>query len=175
MEHDSLGSTHSGLVGFYALSMMNKSPIYGSDVVHRIFEQTNGTWLLGAGALYPTLNRLVKRGWAKVDFVQGRKKYSITSKGRRSLLAFRSDMNAKAKKYMFAWRLILDLIDHEQLPDFVVERLKVSLKVTESVLTEPRYELTSQEKRYLSTAVRHEIDRFQRRMYNVGLGEAIRQ
>jgi DNA-binding PadR family transcriptional regulator len=173
MAKDRAGYARSGLIGLYSLHMMDKSPIYGSDVVHRISQLTNGTWVLGAGALYPTLDRLVEDGYAKVDKINGRKRYTITEKGRRSLAGLRADVSSKARKYMFAWRLVLDLLDHEQLPDFMIQWVKATLSATETVLTENGYKLSPEERGYLLSSVKFEIERFERRTINPGKKQVI--
>ena len=146
-----------GLVGLYALSMMSYGPIYGGQVAHRIAELTEGTWNLGAGALYPTLNKLVAKGWATGKKVNGRKMYSITQEGRKLLSTVKSGMNFTEKKHLFVWRLLLDLVERDQLPEFVLLRCRASLGVVDDILGKSKFSLTTAEKNFLAAEISREL------------------
>ena len=147
-----------GLVGLYALSMMDKGPIYGIQVAHQIAERTEGTWNLGAGALYPTLSKLVRMGWAAEKKTNGRKVYTITKPGQKLLSAVRSGMNFTGKKYVLSWRLIFDLVQPEQRSEFVLQRFRTILSAVTGVLENQEYNLSKKEKEYLITQMIQELE-----------------
>lgn len=146
-----------GLVGIYALSMMNKGPIYGIQVAHRISERTEGTWNLGAGALYPTLNKLVEKGWATEKKVDGRKMYCISPKGRKFLLEIKSTIDLLTKKYVFSWRLLFDLVEPNQVSDFMLRRFRMSFGLVGEILEGREYHLTREERGHLAKQMMEEM------------------
>jgi DNA-binding PadR family transcriptional regulator len=71
------------LLGLYALSVMERDgPIYGYSLADRISSRTDGAWRPGAGAIYPALQALVKRGLARGALDGRRRVYRITPTGR---------------------------------------------------------------------------------------------
>ncbi len=78
------------LLGLYALSVMEREgPVYGYSLAERIAERTDGGWRPGAGAIYPALQSLVKRGLARSALEGRRRVYSITRPGRAFLARMR--------------------------------------------------------------------------------------
>jgi len=147
-----------GLVGFYALTLMSQGPIYGNEVAHRIAERTKGTWNLGAGALYPTLNKLVKRGWATEKSLGRRKVYQITPAGRKFLIAIKSGMYHHWQKYVFLWHLIFDLVEPETRPDLVVERFRTIMNLVDDMLEQRDYAMTKRERGMLAMRMMQELE-----------------
>ncbi|MGA8302978.1 MAG: PadR family transcriptional regulator [Thermoplasmata archaeon] len=71
------------LLGLYALSVMGRDgPIYGYLLADRISDRTDGAWRPGAGAIYPALQSLVTKGFARVTRDGRRRLYSATPQGR---------------------------------------------------------------------------------------------
>jgi DNA-binding PadR family transcriptional regulator len=153
-----------GLVGIYALSMMDKEPIYGIQVAHRISERTEGTWNLGAGALYPVLSKLVEKGWAKEKKINGRRMYYITPEGHKFLLSVRSTIDFLSKKYIFTWRLFLDLVEPDQVPDFIMKRFRISFGTIDEILEGREYDLTKEERGRLAQQMMEEMKNAMERM-----------
>jgi DNA-binding PadR family transcriptional regulator len=74
------------VLGLYALSVMDRDgPIYGYSLADRISDRTDGAWHPGAGAIYPALQSLVERGFARSGRKGRRRVYSITPQGRKAL------------------------------------------------------------------------------------------
>jgi DNA-binding PadR family transcriptional regulator len=74
------------VLGLYALSVMDRDgPVYGYSLADRISDRTDGAWRPGAGAIYPALQSLVERGFARSGREGRRRVYTITSRGRRAL------------------------------------------------------------------------------------------
>jgi DNA-binding PadR family transcriptional regulator len=147
-----------GLVGLYALTLMSHGPIYGNEVAHRIAERTKGTWHLGAGALYPTLDRLVKRGWTTSKRVNGRKIYQITPSGRRFLLSIKSGMYHHWQKYVFLWQLIFDLVEPKTRSDLVVQRFRTIMSLVDDILEQRECNMTRREREDLANRMTKELE-----------------
>ncbi|WP_129656893.1 PadR family transcriptional regulator [Rothia halotolerans] len=77
-----------GVLGFAVLRMLDDGPTYGYAIAARLEEAGFGT--VKGGTLYPLLGRLEAAGsltvqWRAGQGGPGRKYYSITEEGRRSL------------------------------------------------------------------------------------------
>jgi len=71
------------LLGLYALSVMDRDgPTYGYLLADRISDRTDGAWRPGAGAIYPALQSLVKKGFARATPEGRRRVYTVTPQGR---------------------------------------------------------------------------------------------
>jgi DNA-binding PadR family transcriptional regulator len=71
------------LLGLYALSVMERDgPVYGYSLADRISDRTDGAWRPGAGAIYPALQSLVTKGFARATLDGRRRVYSATPSGR---------------------------------------------------------------------------------------------
>jgi DNA-binding PadR family transcriptional regulator len=78
------------VLGLYALSVMDRDgPVYGYSLADRVSDRTDGAWRPGAGAIYPALQSLVARGFARSAKEGRRRVYSITSRGRKALSQIR--------------------------------------------------------------------------------------
>lgn len=74
------------VLALYALSVMERDgPVYGYSLADRVSDRTDGAWRPGAGAIYPALQSLVVRGFARSGREGRRRVYTITSRGRKAL------------------------------------------------------------------------------------------
>jgi DNA-binding PadR family transcriptional regulator len=74
------------MLGLYALSVMDRDgPVYGYSLADRVSDRTDGAWRPGAGAIYPALQSLVARGFARSGRDGRRRVYTITPRGRKAL------------------------------------------------------------------------------------------
>jgi DNA-binding PadR family transcriptional regulator len=71
--------------------MDRDGPVYGYQLAERIAERTEGAWRPGAGAIYPALNSLVERGFARSTPARGRRMYAVTPRGRAFLVRVRKE------------------------------------------------------------------------------------
>lgn len=79
-----------GLIDPIILSIINRLPMYGYQIVKEIERLTGGYLKLKSGTIYPSLQRLVRNGlvvstWEQVTKNRGRRYYEITEKGRQFL------------------------------------------------------------------------------------------
>lgn len=77
----------------YALATLEREgSLYGYALSDRVAERTEGAWRPGAGAIYPALQSLVRRGAARASKQGRRRVYSITPHGRAVLRRIRIQM-----------------------------------------------------------------------------------
>jgi DNA-binding PadR family transcriptional regulator len=150
---------HAGIIGLYALKMMEEAPVYGYQISLVISEKTHHTWKPGAGSIYPALKNLVSRGMAEEKAVAGRKLYSITKEGRKALREIRSRIVNRSYDSMEVSRLWFDLVGPENIADFVVGRLRRDLKSLEELIEGADYELAQSEREYIISLSLSEISR----------------
>jgi PadR family transcriptional regulator PadR len=79
-----------GLIDPIILSIVNRLPMYGYQIVKELERVTSGYLKLKSGTVYPSLIRLEKNGlvvskWKQVTEGRGRRYYQITDKGRQFL------------------------------------------------------------------------------------------
>lgn len=115
------------MIGMYALHQMSRSPIYGWQLAERIAETTKGGWRPGAGAVYPILKGLVRQKLARTDVRGGRKVYLVTPRGRARLALMRARIRDGGGRYMELRRLVLDIVDPVDRPEWAIEQLRRSL------------------------------------------------
>ncbi len=86
------------VIGFYALSVMAaEGPLYGYQLAERIAARTEGAWRPGAGAIYPALESLTRRGHARATRSGRRRVYRITAQGRAFLREVRRNIAWRAR------------------------------------------------------------------------------
>ena len=79
-----------GLIDPIILSIVDRLPMYGYQIVKELERITSGYLKLKSGTIYPSLIRLEKNGlvvsrWKQVTEGRGRRYYKITDKGRQFL------------------------------------------------------------------------------------------
>lgn|SRR5579871_1878867 len=85
------GERARGALTLYALALMEREgPIHGYRLAERIEERTDGAWRPGPGAVYPALQRLVRRDLARRTRHGRRQDYTITQHGRELLARLRA-------------------------------------------------------------------------------------
>lgn len=118
------------LLGLYALSVMEREgPIYGYRLALRIRERTGGAWSPGAGAVYPALASLVRRGWARPEPLRTRRRtYRITAAGRRRLERIRRAMDRRRAAGPDLAMLWAEIRGRGEPGTFLVDRFEVNVE-----------------------------------------------
>lgn len=85
-----------GLIDPIILSLINRLPMYGYQIVKELEQRTAGDLTLKGGTVYPALMRLERNGlvaskWHQTDRRRGRRYYQITDRGRQFLASCLSD------------------------------------------------------------------------------------
>jgi len=125
----SSGSPPPGLVGLYALAMMEKEGrVHGYGVAARISDRTEGSWRPGPGAVYPSLQKLVARGWARTRIVGRRREYEITSEGKTLLSRIRVHQSSTGTSRLDLSVLWAEVAGSGDLDTFLMLRLRRALE-----------------------------------------------
>jgi DNA-binding PadR family transcriptional regulator len=152
----SMGAPPPGLLGLYALAMMEKEgQVHGYRVADRISERTEGAWRPGPGAIYPSLQKLVARGWARARPAGRRREYEITRSGRRVLAQLRS-RHSTAGVGPDTSVLWAELVGSADLESFLLLRLRRTLDLITRRLDHPQ--LSREQTSALRRDVAHELE-----------------
>ena len=72
------------------------SKMYGYEITQKVKEQSNETFKITEGALYPALHKLEAKGWLESETIsignRNRKYYSLTESGRGALVSSVKEM-----------------------------------------------------------------------------------
>src|SRR5580658_4609829 len=124
----SSGSPPPGLLGLYALTMMEKEGrVHGYGVAERIAERTEGSWRPGPGAIYPSMRKLEARGWARTRPAGRRREYEITPAGRRFLVQIRQRQSSSGSTRLDLSSLWAEVAGSADVDAFLMMRLRRSL------------------------------------------------
>jgi hypothetical protein len=74
-----------GSLKYALLELLQERPKHGYEMMKDLEERMGGFYAPSAGAVYPTLQLLEDRGWAKSETLEGKKVYTITGEGRAAL------------------------------------------------------------------------------------------
>lgn len=152
------GPPSFGLLGLYALSMMEKEGrVYGYRIADRISERTDGSWKPGPGAIYPSLQNLVTRGLARRRVVGRRREYEITGSGRALLTRVRRRHAAGTWSRPDLSALWVDVTGNEELDRFLLRRHQRTLEALQRRLE--RASLPHGQREALRRAVERQLSR----------------
>jgi transcriptional regulator len=79
-----------GTLDLLILKALSLEPLHGLGVSRRVEQITGGTYVVGAGSLFPALHRLEQNGWLAASDGESENKrrakfYKLTAAGRRQL------------------------------------------------------------------------------------------
>jgi len=120
----------------YALATLEREgTIYGYDLAEKVSERTEGAWRPGAGAVYPALQSLVRRGAARATKRGVRRIYSITPQGRSLLRRIRAQMAGPGPGAPDLTLLWAEIAGTEDPGEHLLRRLHLHLEAIETFLT----------------------------------------
>lgn len=70
-----------GVLRFLILQSLSEKPMHGYEIMKNLGEEFGGLYQPSAGAIYPTLEALEDEGYVIGEEKEGKKVYSVTSKG----------------------------------------------------------------------------------------------
>ncbi|HKW05783.1 MAG TPA: PadR family transcriptional regulator [Nitrososphaerales archaeon] len=129
-----------GFLQFYILHSISQKPTHGYEISREIDEKTDGAWKPGAGSIYPMLKKLSDEGLIRVTESKkaretAQRVYEITEDGKRHLRE-RKDMFALAgRKWYSMRRLFIDLMDPDQISNFLVEGSKLQFETSRELVS----------------------------------------
>ena len=123
------------MVGLYALATMEREGVvHGYLLAQRIAERTGGTWQPGPGAIYPTLSRLVRRGFARSRREGRRRVYVLTPRGRAMLARLRKRIRSGPPRGPDLSMLWAEVAGTDDVGQFLLRRVQRSLDLVTSAL-----------------------------------------
>jgi PadR family transcriptional regulator PadR len=95
MSADRGGEVIKGTLEMIVLEVLQAEPMHGWGITERIERRSNGLLSVNQGSLYPTLYRLVARGWVSSEWRttennRTARYYTITRTGRKQLVSERA-------------------------------------------------------------------------------------
>ena len=148
-----------GFLGHYALTVLDRGPIYAHQLSTQIASRSHGLWQPSPGAIYPAFRSLEARGLIRNDVRGGRRLYFITAAGRRHLSEMRTARARWAERFGGSWRLMLDMVEPDQRVESALRRLRQALAMGEALVEGEEEELTRAEREYLRRTIRVELAR----------------
>ncbi|MCR6544890.1 PadR family transcriptional regulator [Dehalobacterium formicoaceticum] len=104
-----------GSTAVLVLSMLDREPMYGYQMIKEIEQESGGIFLFKEGTLYPILHALESKGmiesyWLGKEGGRKRKYYQLTTKGKAHLkeqqqewVRFRGAVDKILKREVLAW------------------------------------------------------------------------
>jgi DNA-binding PadR family transcriptional regulator len=146
-----------GFLGHYALTVLERGPIYAHQLSTRISTRSQGLWQPSPGAVYPAFRSLVSRGLVRTEREGGRRLYYITTEGRRHLSTLRADRTRWAERFGGSWRLMFDMMEPDQRVPSALQRLRHTLAMEAALIEGQEEDLTPTERATLRKGVRAEL------------------
>lgn len=163
MARPTRGPRPSRILGLYALSVMDsEGALYGYHLADRIAERTDGGWRPGAGAIYPALESLAERKFARVAQEGRRRIYRITPLGRSHLREIRRNMSWRTRTGPDLIQLWAEIAGPGDPGQFMVESVGRRLESVLAYLS--RDEGRSDRHRALREQLLEELQRAERRL-----------
>jgi DNA-binding PadR family transcriptional regulator len=153
-----------GFLGHYALTVLDRGPIYAHQLATQISSRSHGLWNPSPGAVYPAFRSLEARGLIRGDRRGPRRLYVITAAGRRRLSEVRAARAQWAERFGGSWRLMLDMVEPERRAESALRRVRQALAMGEALVDGEEEELTGADRAYLRRTILAELEQATRRM-----------
>ncbi|MGC2289135.1 MAG: helix-turn-helix transcriptional regulator [Thermoplasmata archaeon] len=153
-----------GFLGHYALTVLDRTPIYAHQLATQITTRSHGLWSPSPGAVYPAFRSLEARGLVRVERRGGRRLYLITATGRRHLSEIRAARAQWAERFGGSWRLMWDMMEPERRVESALRRVRQALAMGEALVAGEEEELSATERAYLRRTILVELERAARQM-----------
>lgn len=147
-----------GFLGHYALTVLDRTPLYAHQLSTQIASRSHGLWSPSPGAIYPAFRSLEARGLIRGERRGGRRLYSITAAGRRHLSEVRAQRAQWAERFGGSWRLMLDMVEPERRAESALRRIRQALSMGESLVDGEEEGLTAADRAYLRRTILMELD-----------------
>lgn len=156
-----------GFLGHYALTILERTPIYAHQLATQIASRSRGLWSPSPGAVYPAFRSLGARGLVRTERRDGRRLYFITAAGRRRLSEVRAARAHWAERFGGSWRLMWDMMEPDQRVESALRRVRQSLAMGEALVAGEEEALSSAERAYLRRTILAELDRARRQLRTI--------
>jgi DNA-binding PadR family transcriptional regulator len=153
-----------GFLGHYALTVLDRSPIYAHQLATQIASRSRGLWSPSPGAVYPAFRSLEARGLVRAERRGGRRLYFITAAGRRRLSEVRAARAQWAERFGGSWRLMWDMVEPQRRVESALRRVRQSLAMGEALVAGEEEDLTASERTHLRRTMLAELERTARQL-----------
>jgi DNA-binding PadR family transcriptional regulator len=153
-----------GFLGHYALTVLDRNPIYAHQLATQISSRSHGLWSPSPGAVYPAFRSLEARGLVRTERRGSRRLYFITAAGRRHLSEIRAARAQWAERFGGSWRLMWDMMEPEQRVESALRRVRQSLAMGQALVGGEEEELSAADRAYLRRTLLVELDRAAQQM-----------
>jgi DNA-binding PadR family transcriptional regulator len=153
-----------GFLGHYALTVLDRTPIYAHQLATQIATRSHGLWSPSPGALYPAFRSLEARRLIRAERHGGRRLYYITDAGRRRLSEVRAARAQWAERFGGSWRLMWDMMEPERRVESALRRVRQALAMGESLVGGEEEDLSATERAYLRRTILAELERTAKRL-----------
>jgi DNA-binding PadR family transcriptional regulator len=153
-----------GFLGHYALTVLDRTPLYAHQLATRIASRSHGLWSPSPGAIYPAFRSLEARGLVRADRHGGRRLYVITTAGRRRLSEVRAQRAQWAERFGGSWRLMLDMVEPERRAEIALRRVRQALTMGTALAEGEEEELSGADRAYLRRTILMELERAAQRL-----------
>ena len=147
-----------GFLGRYALTALDRAPLYAHQLSAQISSRSQGLWQPSPGAVYPAFRSLVARGLARTERQNGHRLYFITAAGRRQLSEIRTARARWAERFGGSWRLMLDLVEPDKRAESALRRLRQAVAMGEALVAGDDEQLSPTERAHLRRAILLELE-----------------
>jgi DNA-binding PadR family transcriptional regulator len=147
-----------GFLGHYALTVLDRTPLYAHQLSTQIASRSHGLWSPSPGAIYPAFRSLEARGLIRGERHGGRRLYRITAEGRRRLSEVRAQRAQWAERFGGSWRLMLDMVEPERRAESALRRVRQALAMGEALVEGEEGELPATDRTYLRRTILLELE-----------------
>jgi DNA-binding PadR family transcriptional regulator len=142
-------SAPRGLLVYWMLHRISKSPTYGYEILTEIERKTDGAWRPGPGSVYPLLKRLVAQGYVAAELAKDssadQRRYRITSKGVKHIEETRAAFRLAGRNWTSMRSIFVDLVDDEGLGRFLLDGSKNQFEIAKNLVESHRKQLPPNE------------------------------
>jgi DNA-binding PadR family transcriptional regulator len=142
-----------GLLIYWMLHRIARSPTYGYEILTEIEQKTEGAWRPGPGSIYPLLKKLASKGYVQVEPSKtGRSaqmKYKITPKGAERVRESREMSKRINSRFMQMRSIFVDLIGPDELAGYVVDGARRQFELAKDVVESNRGKIPEPELVYM--------------------------
>jgi DNA-binding PadR family transcriptional regulator len=135
----------------------------GYDLMREIEDKTEGAWSPGPGAVYPTLQRLAKRGFVKTRRRSGEGpaqiSYEITPAGLRNIANAKKAMESSSKRMRMMSSLFIDLMEPDELVKLAQSSFEVPTGLVRTIVESDRSGLNDDDRLFVLRQYKLNLER----------------
>lgn len=152
-----------GLLHFYTLLSISKRPMRGYDLMKDIEMKTEGAWRPGPGAVYPVLQKLVRRGLirakTKSKGIPPQVEYEITPAGLENIANAKKMMKASGERWNVMRQLFIDLMEPDDLVKFTINSMEMQMDLVHTLVESEKSSLSTQDKLFILRQYKLNLER----------------